>query len=205
MKVTVVPIRAIRGVLPHNKQILEKMELDLNKKEIIYCMQNGNVYDENGKVIDMRILNTMSFDKKPIEEKKVSEPVTPPIIIEPETVFEGEIYEIKINSIYRENNYIILESEFINNVCEKIDGNLYGLFTVTSGPRPSSLEFKIEDNWVKFNNKFADLHIIENGDKFVFRILPKNKSIIHFRLSIKNKAGNDSIVKLDIDIDPNEI
>ena len=56
MKVKVIPQRPISGILPKNKWIDQEMECDLNKAEIMRCMQFGSVYDMSGRVIDTKYL-----------------------------------------------------------------------------------------------------------------------------------------------------
>ena len=66
MLVEVNPIRAISGVLSHNKQITGKIVLDLNKREIIRCMQHGTVYaikDNDNKVHITSISDIDILDK----------------------------------------------------------------------------------------------------------------------------------------------
>ena len=89
------------------------------------------------------------------------------------------------------------------NTNSKLEGNLYGLFTVISGARPTSLEFKVGDEWFKFSNKFANFTEIENGAKFVFRFIPKNENEFTYRLSIK--SSNDVLAKLEDKVNPSEI
>lgn len=250
MIVKVVPMRPIPGILPKNKWIDSEMELDLNKNEIVRCMQFGNVYDMNGNVINQEYIsgldmgssitflpklgNTIAVgvgkqlthpDTPAVEPVIVKEKPVEPVIIkeEPVKVESVEIpveehleqgldftneefvkdYTIEIVSCKKEEEYIYLETEFKTSV-GKIGGNMYGLFTITSGTRPS-MEFMNNDNWVKFNNKFADYDVIANGDKFVFRFLPKNKSVIGYRLVIKEKNNNEVLAKLEGNINPNEL
>ena len=58
MKVKVNPQRPIPGILPKNKWIDHEMECDLNKSEIMRCMQFGTVYDMEGVVIDTKYLQS---------------------------------------------------------------------------------------------------------------------------------------------------
>ena len=88
------------------------------------------------------------------------------------------------------------------NTNSKLEGKLYGLFNITSGTRPV-LEFKVNDEWLKFNNKFADFASIENGAKFVFRFTPKNENEFSYKIVIKE--ANEVLVKLEEKINPVEL
>ena len=229
MKVKVVPIFPISGILPKNKTIIKEMELDLNKMEIIHCMQYGNVFDEHGVIIDKRYLNEMSknnFNKAmkqidtAIELTKTKEPELPvedtlgevnslkEVITEvqkDETETSNEalneqimeevkayveeikpVYNIELVSIDKDGEYFYVEAEFKTNM-EKLEGNLYGLLSVVSGPKPNSIEYGLKGNWIKFANKFNNFNEIKNGDRFEFRIIPKNENVVKVNLSIKEK------------------
>lgn len=246
MRVTVVPKRPINGILPKNKWVDTKMELDLNKNEILHCMKFGTVYDENGKVIDSVSIKNVPARIKPITSKIIptkpvihdecikeiehlesvtttaitDEPIvinvenaesitgafvtglsTTPIVekaietevIETEPVEEEKHYcELELVSYTKEDDFVILEAK-LNSDYTLGGVSTYGLFTITSGSRPTCLEYKSEDNWVKFSNKFANLDTLVNGDTFVFRFIPNGE--FTYRISIKSK--NDVIVKLE--------
>lgn len=207
MLVKVVPIRPISGILPNNQWLCTRSELDLNKKEVIRCMQFGYVYDQNDNLIDEEYLHKLfSEENKPVmvvnepveikEEVVIMEPIT--IEEQPKEIVKEENYEIKLLSLEKEDDYYILETEFLGNV----EGNLYGLFTNISGSRPQSLEFKDGDSWIKFSSKFKNYDRITNGEKFVFRFLPKNKNVTQYRISIKE--ANNVLTKLDVEVNPNE-
>lgn len=250
MKVKVIPKKPIPGILPKNKWIDTEMELDLNKKEIMHCMQFGIVYDESGNMIDSFSIKKVPVNiikvEKPIiqkvsitniepiitkvkeigEEEKVvevldaetttvsiGEPITidmsnekvpevittGPIEFEPvEEVIEESFCNLDIVSCIKENEYIILETQLSTNT--KLEGNLYGLFLIISGDRPSSLEFNVGNEWFKFNNKFANFTYIENNSTFLFRFIPKNENEFGFKILIKE--SNVELAKLESKINP---
>lgn len=231
MKVVVIPQRPIPGILPKNKWIDAKMVLDLNKNEIKHCMQFGNVYDESGKLIDaMNIKNipdmikstdkvvsepekkietpevTLSEVSKPviIEEKPVSEeievPVEKPVVKEVEPEMRA-YYELEVESCVKEDDYIVVTTAMVTN--SKLEGNLYGLFNLISGPKPTSIEYKSGDNWVKFGSKFANFESISNGDTLSFRFVPKNENEFAFRILIKE--ANTELAKLEVKLNPSTI
>lgn len=201
MKVKVIPTFPIPGILPKNKKIIEEMILDLNKNEIIHCMQYGNVFDENGHILDKFSLSKISFVEKCM--KKYVQKAPKQVVLEPEKIVEDNninilkeetepivevvesYYGINIVSITKDD-YINIESVFDTNT-KKLEGNLYGLFDITKGPRPSLIEYKNGDEWITFAKKFTDFSELKDGDKLLFRLLPKNDSAITFALSIKEK------------------
>ena len=238
MVVKVFPVRPIPGILPKNKWIDSPIVLDLNKNEILHCMQYGHVYDEDGKVIDNISINkkftmnqkvvstkpTSTLNKEPVvlkeipkqnvsvpkvelvkEEPVVVEPeleeiVSEPIIIE-EEIEEEKYFNLKEVSCVKENNSVILELQMDTN--SKLEGSLYGLFKITSGTKPTPLEYKVNDEWVKFNNKFADFSVIENGDKLVFRFTPKNEN--QFAYTVLIKQANDVLVSFEGKVDQTKL
>ncbi len=238
MLVKVVPVRPIPGILPKNKWIDTEMVLDLNKNEIVHCMQFGNVYDEDGKLIDaisvhqkakvnpktkaVEIIETVEVE--PVIVKEVpevttaeltvtendepmfieadQEPISEPVAVYTEVLVEEEkeepkYFDLKVVSCVKEDNYIILTTQMSTN--SKLEGKLYGLFNITSGTRPM-IEFKVNDEWFKFNNKFADFTSIENEAKFVFRFSPKNENEFSYKIVIKE--ANEVLVKLEEKINP---
>lgn len=250
MKVLIIPKKPIPGILPKNKWIDTKMVLDLNKNEILHCMQFGTVYDESGNMIDsIRVKNIPTSIHKEIIQK----PITKPVIVEETvstsiTVSEGEpmVIEAKSNPIEepviimspitvepiveevieepvkveevnivedikedeptyfsysREDDYIIVKA--ISGYDCNIEGNLYGLFTITSGPRPSSIEYLNGDTWVKFSNKFANFDVVKPLDLFIFRFIPKNENEFSFKISIKE--ANQVLLQLEDKVNPSEI
>ena len=225
MIVKVVPIRPIPGILPKNKWVDSEMVLDLNKNEIIHCMQYGNVYDEDGNLFDAISVHKKSVvvnkpkvmkpevikndsDALLIKEEPVVNSISEEVVImgpieviedEP-AVVETEYFDIKVLDHIKEENSIILITQMDTN--SKLEGSLYGLFNITSGPRPT-LEYKVNDEWVKFNNKFSNFETIENGDKFVFRLTPKNNNEFAYKLLIKQ--ANDILVSFEEKINPETI
>lgn len=116
---------------------------------------------------------------------------------------KNEDYKLQLLSVSKNEDFVIVETEF-NTEVGKIGGNMYGLFSIVGGNRPSTLEYNIlDDSWIKFNNKFANLSVLENGNKFIFRFIPKNDLPIKFRIFIKE--GNNVLAKLEGDIDPSNI
>ena len=92
MKVKVVTKYPIPGILPKNKCIQGEMELDLNKNEIIHCMQFGNVFDEDGNILDRLSLKNID---KPIKPRGMIKPIV-------FTVTPPEDVEIKVEPGYHE-------------------------------------------------------------------------------------------------------
>lgn len=220
MKVTVIPKRPIPGILPKNKWIDTKMELDLNVTEIKRCMQFGIVCDEEGNVIDeLRLLNPITVKKPIIPEMKV---IIPPVVIDKkevkvetpnEPIFIGSpvvvdapitnkeveveyLTSIKEVSCIKEDNYIILELEF--NTKNKLE-NVSAFFKVNSG---SKVEYKSEnDKWVKFNHKFSSFEELKDGTKFVFRFIPNHKSLLKYSISIiQEKETEDGVITTSTDL-----
>lgn len=232
MKVKIIPIRPIPGILPKNKWIDTEIILDLNKKEIIHCMQYGNVYDFLDNVIDTNYLAAFddhlkayyyqTIESKPEFQSTVltvstsdepividmSQDIPDEVIINEETETDDFTkiypYTLDVISCEKEDEYIILETQFNCNYSEKITGrsSLYGLFICTSGDKPS-VEYKKNDNWKKFNNIFSNFNELQNGTKFIFRFIPKNNSEVQFDLSIKN--GKELLSIISIAIDPEEL
>lgn len=240
MLVKVIPVKPIPGILPKNKYIDCEMILDLNKNEIIHCMQYGNVYDENETLIDAISIHkkTVTIQKiKPVETIKInkiepiivkevpevatielvatenneevvidskSEPITDPIFTYVEEVIEEDkeesYFKLEEVSCVKEDNYVILETQMNTN--SKLEGNLYGLLSITSGSRPV-IEYKVNNEWTKINNKFSNFNSIENGDKFVFRFTPKNENEFSYKIVIKE--ANEVLVKLEEKINSVEL
>lgn len=219
MKVKVVPKKPIPGILPKNKWIDSEMELDLNKNEILRCINFGVVYDEDNNVIDNSYLS--NYDKntckkvftdfinnntkepvltdKPVDIKTV-ETVNVKAEEKEEKIKEEISIDLKLVSARKEEEYIIIETELVTNT--KLEKDMYGLFTILSGSRPM-MEYKNNDEWIKFSNKFNNFSELENGDKFVFRFIPKNNSNIKYRISIKE--ANEVLVKFEDQINIEEI
>lgn len=217
MIVIVDPQRPIPGILEKNKFISEKTKLDLNRNEIIRCMNFGSVYDENMNILDENSLNKIELHNsiKNIQtknkfiissEKKeddnllrvVQRAMTDYIVKDMDQKIFNDIekensnytkqdikreYSLNIVSCEKVENAYIVTIQF-NSSDETIDGNMYGLFNVI-GSRPSSLEYKVGNDFVKFNNKFANFSTLTNCDTFVFRVVPRNNSNIKFKVSIK--------------------
>lgn len=250
MKVTVVPKRPIPAILPKNKWIDSKMELDLNKNEIKHCMQYGDVYNEDGVLMDELNIKKVSDEfltevaKVVLGEKSIPDMgyldgstiiktsdlkledlprvtaedfkavtveefnhIVDPIIneeklenVEDEEELETIYYALKPH-YSKEDNYIILEVEMETN--SKLEGNLYGLFSIISGPKPVPFEYKTETGWVKFNNKFTNFDKLENGDKLIFRLTPKNENEFTYRILIRE--GSTDLVKLEEKVNPSEL
>lgn len=212
MRVKVVPIYPIRGVLPKNKCIDVEMELDLNKSEILCCMQSANVYDENGNILDRSSLNKIDFNKVKIakpEEKiinnipkmprqaTVGTPILPRDNNNQNKKISTEYYHLS-SKYSKEENYYILEVTFHIDYegVDKVSGNVYGLFNLINGTkRPNILEYKANDNWSKFNAKFANFDVLTDGDKFVFRLTPNTNSQ-EFNYKITLKDGSNELVSL---------
>lgn len=249
MKVTVDPQRPIPGILLKNKLITEKVSLDLNRNEILRCMQYGTVYDEYGNAIDIRSLNKLELhnhirnitgiagttisagktkicntteivgekyttnikefninginssneDNKPAF-KKIEEPMHIDLVPVKSDISKPD-FCLDVISCKKEDKYIeiILKLKALKDIKSK-DGNLYGLFTII-GKRPSILEYKLDnDNWIKFNNKFNSFNTINDGDEFIFRLIPKDNSNIKFKVNIKESNCIIAEVESEINI-----
>lgn len=212
MIVKVSPIFPIPCILPKNKFIDDEMILDLNDKEIRHCMNYGVVYDENGIIIDNYYLNKRKFATKSILN------VPKPVCLESENLVESNIldivkehteinekivnpeYDIAINSITKDNNFIIIETVFTSNT--ELTGDMYGLFEINPYTKHSLVEYKSGENWIKFGKKFGDFKELYNGDKFIFRINSNSKDVT-FNLCIKEK--NKYIVKLTGNVSVDEL
>lgn len=228
MKVTVDPYRPISGILPKNKLISEKMELDLNRTEIVRCTQFGTVFDEDLNVIDINNIdqlfkqnnkkdlhkhidfNLSQKDNIPIQTKSVVEESKESLYTEDDQKeFEKQkdiiYYAIDKLKVEKEDNHIILPFEFkiLSEDFDKVGGNLYGLLTFT-GSRPTQLEYLAGDNWIKFNNRFNNISTLVDGDKFTFRFIPKNNSTIKYKFSIKDSDTNQVLIEQSGEIDPSE-
>lgn len=212
MNVKVVPVQPIRGILPKNKMIMDEMILDLNKSEISYCMQFGNVYDENGNIMDRSSLKNIDT-KKVIKQSEFTKktnatPVKLPmqgVVGAPIHLRENKIKEqyVPTNMFYNlvpeyhiEDNFYILEITFKTNDSYFNKDSLYGVFNFIKGTkRPIKIEYKVKDNWNEFHgNKFADLDSLNNGDKFIFRFIPNpNNTEFNYKMSIKEDKNNNEI------------
>jgi len=204
MIVKVIPDKPITGILPKNKILYDEQILDLNKAEIIRCMQFGSVYREDGELIDENQLNLMNkngnFDFSSWN-KIENVDITPEFVINKiqipnnEVIIQNEVPSPIISDIPKEPIYSLKEIKqeeqdeytilrFIFNIENEsiVEGNIYGLFSI-KGNRPESLEYNNEDNWMKFNNKFMNCKQLENNHEFVFRI--KSNSSVKYRICIK--------------------
>lgn len=208
MKVRVVPERPISGILPKNKWLDTEMELDLNKNEIIRCMQFGSVYNMDGELIKEVPSYTNYITPVPLvvnanlEElaKSVTEetpPIAPTIVVQEDELKQVPQIEIinslKVLSTSKEDDYIFLTVQFETNH-EGFEGNLYGLLSFVGQNKPV-VEFKQEDNWVKFGSKFSNFNCLKNEDKFEFRLTPKSEDELKFKLFVKE--GNKVLVQLE--------
>lgn len=200
MIVRVVPMRPIPGILPKNKWISSEGVYDLNKAEIIRCSQYGSVYDEDNNLVDSNYFSQLkNIDIKiPITDTIKIDIVAEEPLVQPEVKKE---YSIIVPSCVKDDDYIILTTKF-NTDDGKISGNMYGLFSV-SGKRPTSLEYKNDNEWVKFNNKFMNTSELEDGHEFIFRIKPNGEGNIKYRISIKE--GNEVLAKLDSEIQTSKL
>ena len=156
-------------------------------------------------IIDMskedipEVVTTGIIGHEIIEETPAVEEVAYAIEEIKEEVKEELYYNLEVASISKVDEYIILVVEMNSNA--KLEGNLYGLFTITSGARPS-VEFNVGNEWFKFNSKFADFTCIENEAKFIFRFIPRNENPFAYRILIKE--ASEVLTKLEGTINPNE-
>lgn len=204
MKVRVVPERPISGILPKNKWLDTEMELDLNKNEIIRCMQFGSVYNMNGELIKevpsyVSSYTTPLVQPKPLLINTDPAELSKPIIEDSDEEILKQVPQVeiintlKVLSATREDDNVFLTVQFETNG-EGFEGNLYGLLSFVGQNKPV-VEFKQEDNWVKFGNKFSNFNNLKNEDKFEFRLTPKSEDEIKFKLFIKE--GNKVLVQLE--------
>ena len=99
MLVKVVPIRPIPGILPKNKWIDDEIILDLNKNEIVHCMNYGNVYDEDGNIIDAISVHKKAINQNKPKAVEVIKPVeVEPVIVKevPEIIIPEPVKEVAI-------------------------------------------------------------------------------------------------------------
>ena len=179
---------AVTKTTPVNNNII--IENEFNTEE----PSNTTITENNGPI-------EITVDDPEISEVVIMSPITvvntfpesEEEIDENTVVEELPHYDLDILSCIKEDEYIILETMVDSN--SKLEGNLYGLFAIISGSRPSSIEYKSGDEWRKFSSKFDNFETIENGDSFVFRFIPKNESEFTFRISIKE--ANDVLMKLE--------
>lgn len=137
-----------------------------------------------------------------IEEEPVEDPVPEEEpVIEEEVDTEAPYYNLQVLSCNKEDEYIVLTAMMDTN--DKLEGNLYGLFNVIAGAKPTSIEYKNADNWVKFGSKFASFESISNGDTYTFRFIPKDGSEFAFRILIKE--GNNEVSKLEAKLNPSKM
>lgn len=210
MIVKVVPQRPIYGILPKNKMISTEMVLDLNKNEIKHCMQFGSVYDEDDNLIDSETIKKVPDRIKPVHiekpvVKKVEEVMPsvdlsmtlhPSVLDEPE---ESNVEETVNEILIEEDKHIELTVNALEEDEAELEGNIYCLFNITSGPRPQ-MEYFDEIEWKKFSNKFANFNKIDHNTIFNFRVLPKNNNEIKYAILIKEK--NMVLKKIEGTISP---
>lgn len=205
MRVRVVPSRPISGILPKNKWLDTEMELELNKNEIIRCMQFGSVYNMDGELIKEVPSYTTNYTAPLVQQK--------PLLINtdleelskstPEDNSDEDILKqvpqveivnaLKVLSASKEDDYVFLTAQFETNG-EGFEGNLYGLLNFVGQNKPV-VEFKQDDNWVKFGSKFSNFSSLKNEDKFEFRLTPKSEDEIKFKLLVKE--GNKVLLQLE--------
>lgn len=158
----------------------EPIIIDMSKKELPEVATSGY----------LEVVESVPINEESIIEVEPSYPET-----------SKEYFILEQVSAKKEDEHIVLEVKMNTN--SKLEGDLYGLFTVISGARPTPFEFKVGDEWFKFNNKFANFTTIENEAKFTFRLTPRGENEFTYRVSIK--TGNDVLVKLEETLNPLEL
>ena len=149
---------------------------------------------------------------EPVTEIEVSEHIAEEELtteIVEDSIVEEEIEEAEEDKYFyleevncvRENEYILLTTKVVSNY--ELKGNLYGLFTIASGTRPSSIEFDNSTAWIRFSTKFANFDTIRNGAKFTFRIIVKDETEFGYRILIKE--GSEELVKFEGKVNPSEV
>lgn len=185
----------------------------------------SNVKAVNNAEVEPIVIKEISKDNKIVETPKVAYIVDPISVVETnevetveedvveetveeateeelvEETIEEDYFKLKEISCIKDDKHIILELEMDTN--SKLEGTLYGLFSITSGSKPNPLEFKVNDEWTKFNNKFADFTSIENGAKFIFRFSPKNENEFGYKILIKQ--ANNVLVSFEDKVNPKNL
>lgn len=65
--------RTISGILEYPDKIDKEMELELNEKEIIRCMQYGNVYENDKPITPIDILENFGDEEEDAAEESKEE------------------------------------------------------------------------------------------------------------------------------------
>ena len=176
-------------------------EKSIEIKEVIINSNTENSIEFNEKQKEDENPNTKNLKEvsNPEEKKEVEHTELEENHVEEDIVQEP--YFNLVATYSPEDEYIILSAKMNTN--SKLEGNLYGLFSITSGVKPSLIEYKSKDNWVKFSTKFSNFDEVENEDEFIFRIIPNGEEEFAFRILIKET--NVELVKLEGKVNPKEL
>lgn len=168
-------------------------------KPLIVFDSNVHIDTKVSEPEDIKSKTTVLTEEPIVIDMGGKLPEEPVIVNEAVVEKEEVVSELELLSCKKEDDYILLEVQF--NSTDKLE-NVYGLFNVTSGSRPV-MEYKKEENWIKFSNKFNQFSELNDGDKLVFRFVPKNESPIKYKISIKE--GNNLICSIEEKINPEEL
>lgn len=208
MIVTVVPRgQSIIGVLPKNKPINGEMTLDLNEREINYCMSRGDVYDENGILLTSYVeekytgaSNTITrIIPTPDELKEIQDENNKDI---PPTLTVRSLYlsEIPHEPSIDRNTILI---QYTHGANDKND-MLYGI--ITSKGRNVNFQMcdvKTLDLGKKIGSKFAEF-AADKDEKWAIEVVPSssqaNLKTLDLTVQIKNKSTNKTVLSEDFSV-----
>lgn len=168
--------------------------------------QNNQKEPVKEEIKEEPVVEPTVVEEPVIEEEPVAEPIEETVpeeepVVEEEVDTEAPYYNLQVLSCNKEDEYIVLTATMDTN--DKLEGNIYGLFNVIAGTKPTSIEYKNADNWVKFGSKFASFESISNGDTYTFRFIPKDGSEFAFRILIKE--GSTELAKLEAKLNPSKM
>lgn len=208
MIVTVVPRgQSIIGVLPKNKPINGEMTLDLNEREINYCMSRGDVYDENGILLTSYVeekytgaSNTITrIIPTPDKLKEIQDENNKDI---PPTLTVRSLYLSEIpHEPSIDRNTILIQYTHGENDKNDI---LYGI--ITSKGRNVNFQMcdvKTLDLGKKIGSKFAEF-AADKDEKWAIEIVPSssqaNLKTLDLTVQIKNKSTNKTVLSEDFSV-----
>lgn len=205
MIVTVIPRgQSIVGVLPKNKPINGEMTLDLNEREINYCMSRGDVYDENGVLLTSYVeekytgaSNTITrIIPTPDKLKEIQDENNKdiPLALTVRSLYLSEMnYEPGID-----RNTILIQ--YTHGADDEND-MLYGV--ITSKGRNINFQMcdvKTLELGKKIGSKFAEFTANEDG-KWAIEVVSNNPQVdikhLNLTVQIKNKSTNKTVLSED--------
>lgn len=197
---------SIVGVLPKNKPINGEMTLDLNEREINYCMDKADVFDENGVLLTSKVIEKYDgashtitkssttdklnqqvelFDQEPIEPPYEPLPLVSNIVLCINPVEYTDPSESGRNTVFIEYD-------------PKNDGNinnsLYGI--ISAKGRDATFQMCNPNTFVlgkKFGSKFADF-VADGKMEWAIEVIPSNPSVENVTLSVQLKRKDTNKV-----------